>query len=144
MARNLKPTVGFGNGTWGNNGFKRNNGRPQNNFQSNNSQGRYSGRGQSDRNISGFGRGRGRFDKSPNVSRPIVTSRMVSRDATRCYYCKEPGHISRFCERCEEDENRLKRGSSNLTTNIDGHFETDEGYGDYDDLYDGHIEYLNN
>ena len=36
----------------------------------------------------------GRFDKSPNVSRPRVTSKTVSRDATRCYYCKEPGHIS--------------------------------------------------
>ena len=43
----------------------------------------------------------GRFDKSPNVSRPRVASRIVSRDATRCYYCKEPGHISRFCERQE-------------------------------------------
>ena len=61
--------------------------------------GRYSGRGQPERNVSGFGRGRGRFDKSPNVSRPRVASKTVSRDATRCYYCKEPGHISRFCER---------------------------------------------
>ena len=45
------------------------------------------------RNGSSF-RGRGRFDKSPNVSRPRVASKTVSRDATRCYYCKEPGHIS--------------------------------------------------
>ena len=73
-------------------GFKRNNGRPQGNFQSNsNSRGTYRGRFQ--RNGSGF-RGRGRFDKSPNVSRPRVASKTVSRDATRCYYCKEPGHIS--------------------------------------------------
>ena len=57
--------------------------------------------------------------KVPNVSRPRVTSKTVSRDATRCYYCKEPGHISRFCDRCEEDERRLKRGSSNMMANID-------------------------
>ena len=73
-------------------------------------------------NMSGFGRGRGRFDKSPNVSRPRVASKTVSRDATRCYYCKEPGHILRFCERREDDDNRLKRGSSNMMANIDSHF----------------------
>ena len=94
--------------------------------------------------MSGFGRGRGRFDKSPNVSRPRVTSRTVSRDATRCYYCKEPDHISRFCERCEDDENRLKRGSNNMMANIDSCFETDEGYDNYDDLYDKQVKYLNN
>ena len=71
-------------------------------------------------------------------------SRTVSRDATRCYYCKEPGHISRFCERREDDENRLKRGSSNMMANIDSHFETDEGYENYDDLYDEQVKYLNN
>ena len=89
-------------------------------------------------------RGRGRFDKSPNVSRPRVASKTVSRDATRCYYCKEPGHISQFCDRCEEDENRLKRGSSNLMANIDSRFETDEGYENYGDVYDEQAEYLNN
>ena len=82
--------------------------------------------------------------KSPNVNRPRVTSRTVSRDGTRCYYCKEPGHISRICERREEYENRLKRGSSNMMANIDSHFETDEGHGNYDDLYDDHVKYLNN
>ena len=78
----------------------------------------------------------GRFDKSQNVSRPRVASRTVSRDATRCYYCKEPGHISQFCERGKDDENRLKRGSSNMMANVDSRFETDEGYENYDDLYD--------
>ena len=89
--RNPKLALSYSNR--GTNGFKRNNGRPQNNFQSNNSRGRYSDRGRPQKNVSGF-RGRGRFDKSPNVSRPRVTSKTVSRDATRCYYCKEPGHIS--------------------------------------------------
>ena len=106
--------------------------------------GRYSDRGQPQRNVSGFGRGRDRFDKRPNVSRPRVASRTVSRDATRCYYCKEPGHISRFCERCEDNENRLKRGSSNMMANFDSRFETDEGYENYGDLYDEQVEYLNN
>ena len=115
--------------------------RPQGNFQSNSSRGTYRGRFQ--RNGSGF-RGRGRFDKSPNVSRPRVTSKTVLRDATRCYYCKEPGHISQFCDRLEEDEQRLKRGSSNMMANIDSQFETDEGYENYDDLYDEQVEYLNN
>ena len=42
MVRNPKQALSYSN--QGTNGFKRNNGRPQNNFQSNSSQGRYSGR----------------------------------------------------------------------------------------------------
>ena len=137
-SRNPKPTLTTS--SRGPSGFKRNSGRPQNNFQSNSSsRGTYRGRFQ--RNSSSF-RGRGRFDKSPNVSRPRVASKTVSRDATRCYYCKEPGHISRFCDRHEEDECRLKRGSSNMMANIDSQFEIDEGYENYDD--DVQMEYLNN
>ena len=141
MGRNPKSALSYSNQRT--NGFRRNNGRPQNNFQRNNSRGRYSDRGRPQRNGSSF-RGRGRFDKSPNVSRPRVASKTVSRDATRCYYCKEPGHISQFCERHEEDKNRLKRESSNMMANIDSRFETDEGYENYDDLYDEQVEYLNN
>ena len=121
----------------GSSGFKRNNGRPQNSFQ-NSSRGRFSERGRFQRNGSSF-RGRGRFDKSPNVSRPRVASKTVSRDATRCYYCKEPGHISRFCDRREEDERRLKRGSNMMAS--DSQFEIDEGYENYDGES---MEYLNN
>ena len=135
--RNPKPALTTS--SRGPSGFRRNNGRPQGNFQSNSSRGSFRGRFQ--RN--GF-RGRGRFDKSPNVSRPRVASRTVSRDSTRCFYCKEPGHISRFCDRREEDERRLKRGSNNMMANIDSQFETDEGYENYDDLYDEQMEYLNN
>ena len=137
--RNPKAALTYSNRE--NIGFKRSNGRPQSNFQSNSSRGTY--RGQFQRNGSGF-RGRGRFDKSPNVSRPRFTSKTVSRDATRCYYCKEPGHILQFCDRCEDDECRLKRGSNNMMANIDSQFETDEGYENYDDLYDEQVEYLNN
>ena len=45
----------------------------------------------------------------PNVNRPRVANQTVSRDSTRCFYCKEPGHIARLCLRRQEDENRLKR-----------------------------------
>ena len=44
----------------------------------------------------------------------------------------------------EDDENRLKRGSSNMMANIDSSFETDEGYENYGDLYDEQVKYLNN
>ena len=129
--RNPKPTLTTS--SRGPGGFRRNNGRQQGNFQSNSSRGSFRGRFQ--RN--GF-RGRGRFDKSPNVSRPRVASRTVSRDSTRCFYCKEPGHILQFCDRRKEDERRLKRGSNNMMANIDSQFEN------YDDLYDEQMEYLNN
>ena len=51
--RNPKLALSYSNR--GTNGFKRNNGRPQSNFQSNSSRGRYSDRGRSQRNGSGFG-----------------------------------------------------------------------------------------
>ena len=70
--RNPKAALTYSNR--GNNGFKRNNGRPQSNFQSRSSRGIYRGRFQ--RN--GF-RGRGRFDKSSNVSRPWVTSKTFKK-----------------------------------------------------------------
>ena len=53
------------------------------------------------------------------MNRPRVASQIVSRDSTRCFYCKEPGHIARLCLRRQEDENRLKRGSTNMMANID-------------------------
>ena len=71
-------------------------------------------------------------------------SRTVSRDSTRCFYCKEPGHISRFCLRQQEDEDRLKRGTTNMIDNIDSQFEIDEEYENCEDLYDEQVKYLNN
>ena len=80
----------------------------------NRSQNSYRGGGnrsfRSEQNMSGRGRSRSSFDKSPSVKRPKVVSRSVSRDSLRCFYCKEPGHIAKFCLRRQEDENRLKRG----------------------------------
>lgn len=76
------------------------------------------------------------------MNRPRVASQTVSRDSTRCFYCKEPGHIARLCLRRQEDENRLKRGSTNMMANIDSQF--DDAYESYEDLYDEQMEYLNN
>ena len=73
---------------------------------------------------------------------PRVASGTVSRDSTRCFYCKEPGHIARLCLRRQEDENKLKRGSTNMMANIDSQF--DDEYESYEDLYDEQMEYLNN
>ena len=50
----------------------------------------------------------------------------------------------RFCQRRQEDEDRLKRGTTNMMANIDAQFETDEAYENYNDLYDEQVEYLNN
>ena len=49
------------------------------------------------RNQGTSGRGRGRFDKSPNVSRPRVAGRTPNKDDKRCFYCQEIGH---FVDRC--------------------------------------------
>ena len=53
----------------------------------------------------GKGRGRGRFDKSPNVRRPRVTSKAVDKDKMRCHYCNEYGHFIRECSKKNRDEN---------------------------------------
>ena len=49
------------------------------------------------RNQGPSGRGRGRFDKSPNVSPPRVAGRTPNKDNKRCFYCQEIGH---FVDRC--------------------------------------------
>ena len=41
--------------------------------------------------------GRGRFDKSPNVSQPQVAGRTPNKDDKQCFYCQEIGH---FVDRC--------------------------------------------
>ena len=79
--------------------------------------------------------------KVQSVKRPRVASRSVSRDSIRCFYCKEPSHIPKFCLRRQEDESRLKRGSANMMANI--HSQFDDAYETFDDLYDDQVEYLN-
>ena len=71
------------------------------------------------------GRGRGRFDKSPNIRRPRAASKTVDKDKMRCHYCNEFGHFIRESSKKNRDENKT------------GHF--NEMSMDYyeDDLYTG-------
>ena len=54
----------------------------------------------------GKGRGRGRFDKSPNIRRPRVASKTVDKDKMRCHYCNEFEHFIRECSKKNRDENK--------------------------------------
>ena len=92
--------------------------------------------------MSGRGRSRSSFDRSPSVKIPRVASRSVSKDSLRCFYYKEPGHIAKFCLRRQENEIRLNKFSANMMANIDSQF--DDAYKTLDDLYDDQVEYLNN
>ena len=65
----------------------------------NRGQGRENFRG----NLHGEGRGRGRFDKSPNVKCPRVASKAVDKDKMRCHYCNEFGHFIRECSKRNRD-----------------------------------------
>ena len=51
-------------------------------------------------------RGRGKFDKSPNIRRPRVASKTVDKDKMRCHYCNEFGHFIRECSKKNRDENK--------------------------------------
>ena len=50
------------------------------------------------------GKGRGRFDKSPNVPRPRVAKKTPNKDEERCHYCQEIGHWARECRRKAADK----------------------------------------
>ena len=54
----------------------------------------------------GQGRGRGGFDKSPNVRRPRVASKIVDKYKMRCHYCNEFGHFIRECSKKTRDEKK--------------------------------------
>ena len=73
------------------------------------------------------GRGRGRFDTSPNVRRPRVASKMVDKDKSRCFYCNEFGHFIRECPKKSEDE------KSRRFSRMDTDYNQDGQYSDYDD-----------
>ena len=73
------------------------------------------------------GRGRGRFDTSPNVRRPRVASKTVNKDKGRCFYCNEFGHFIKECSKKTEDE-RSRRYSR-----MDSDYQQEGQYSDYDD-----------
>ena len=89
----------------------------------------FGNRGQSNGNFDGNqrGRGRGRFDTSPNVRRPRVASKTVNKDKGRCFYCNEFGHFIKECSKKTEDE-RSRRYSR-----MDTDYHQEGQYSDYDD-----------
>ena len=73
------------------------------------------------------GRGRGRFDTSPNVRRPRVASKPVNKDKGRCFYCNEFGHFAKECFKKVEDERNGRY------SRMDADYHQDGQYSDYDD-----------
>ena len=78
---------------------------PKSELNGNNS---YRGKGNSFRG-NPRGRGRGRYDNSPNVRRPRVASKTVDKDKGQCYYCHEFGHFISECLKKTEDEKGDRR-----------------------------------
>ena len=68
----------------------------------------FGNRGQNNGNFGGHqrgrGRGRSRFDTSPNVRRLRVGNKTVNKDKGRCFYCNEFGHFIKECSKKTEDE----------------------------------------
>ena len=89
----------------------------------------FGNRGQSNGNFGGNqrGRGRGRFDTSPNVRRPRVASKPVNKDKGRCFYCNEFGHFAKECSKKVEDERNGRY------SRMDTDYHQDGQYSDYDD-----------
>ena len=93
------------------------------------------------------GRGRGRFDKSPNVRCPRVASRTPDKDKLRCHYCKEFGHFIKNCLKRQKDEERTVK--LHVMTPLTLQQETEDDHKDYyaydDELLEQHtVEHLNN
>ena len=78
-------------------------------------------------NQKGRGRGRSRFDTSPNVRRLRIASKTVDKDKDRCLYCNEFGHFIKECSKKTEDE-RSRRYSR-----MDSDYNQEGQYSDYDD-----------
>ena len=89
----------------------------------------FGNRGQNNGNFGGNqrGRGRGRFDTSPNVRRPRVASKPVNKDKGRCFYCNEFGHFAKECSKKVEDERNGRY------SRMDADYHQDGQYSDYDD-----------
>ena len=83
------------------------------------------------------GRGRGRFDTSPNVRRPRIASKTIDKD--RYFYCNEFGHFIRECTKNMEDEK--SKGFSRMDTDYDqdGQYSDCDDTGIYTDDYDDEV-----
>ena len=123
--------VSTNNSTNGNSGSGRNfNGRNQSRNSCSNGKS-FGNKGQNNGSFGGNqrnrGRGRRRFDTSPNVRRPRVASKTIDKDKGRCFHCNEYGHFIRECPIKIEDE-KSRRFSS-----MDTEYHQDGQYSDYDD-----------
>ena len=91
----------------------------------------FGNRGQNNGNFGGNqrnrSRGKGRFDTSPNISRPRAASKTVDKDKGRCFYCNEFGHFITECPKKIEDE------KSRRFSRMDTDYTQDGQYSDYDD-----------
>ena len=129
--------------TNGNSSSGRNfNGRNQSrNSNSNNRS--FGNRGQNNGNFGGNqrngGRGRGRFDTSPNVRRPRVASKMIDKDKGGCFYCNEFRHFIRECPKKIEDEKSRRFSRMGTDYNRDGQYSDYDDTGIYTDDYDDEV-----
>ena len=116
-------------GTNGNSGNGKNFNNRNQSRSSNNSNSSFGNKGQNSGNFGGNqrNRNRGRFNTSPNVRRPRVTSKTIDKDKGRCLYCNEFGHFIRECPKKIEDK-KFRRFSK-----MDTDYNQDGQYSDYYD-----------
>ena len=101
----------------------------------------FGNRGQNNGNFSGNqrGRGRGRFDTSPNVRRPRVASKPVNKDKGRCFYCNEFGHFAKECSKKIEDERNGRYSRMDTDYHQDGQYSDYDNTGLFTDDYDDEV-----
>ena len=100
----------------------------------------FGNRSQNNGNFGGNrGRGRGRFDTSPNVRRPRVASKTVDKDKGRCFYCNEFGHFIRECPKKIEDEKSRRFSRMDTEYNQDGQYSDYDDTGIYTDDYEDEV-----
>ena len=85
------------------------------------------------------GRGRGRFDASPNVRRPRVASKTIDKDKGRCFYCNEFGHFIRECPKKIEDEKSRRFSRMDVDYDQEGQYSDYDDTGIYTDDYDDEV-----
>ena len=80
------------------------------------------------------GRGRGRFDASPNVRRPRVASKTIDKDKGRCFCC-----MSLECPKKIEDEKPRRFSRMDTEYKQDGQYSDYDDTGIYTDDYDDEV-----
>ena len=130
-------------GTNGNSSSARNFNGTNKSRNSNSNNRPFGNRGQNNGNLGGNqsnrGRGRGRFDTSPNVRRPRVASKMIDKDKGRCFYCNEFGHFIRECPKKIEDEKSRRFSRMDTDYNQDGQYSDYDDTGIYTDNHDDEV-----